>query len=118
MVKDTSDKRVQLDFEIDSSNGGGIQTHEFTMCIVDDDISDRELAEHVVHDLGLLMVEDIRILNETHGRDLYKAQIGRRETADVGEDGGELRGTHAEPLGKGRGILNACGRRNPAAIGT
>lgn len=58
------DKRLQFDFEIDFTNGGGIQGQEFRLDIEGDDISDQELAEYIVEDMRLLMVGEVRILNK------------------------------------------------------
>ncbi len=60
----TTDKRVKFDFEVDFSNGGGIQGQDFRLDIDGDDISDEALAEYVVRDMRLLMVGDMRILNK------------------------------------------------------
>ena len=73
------DKRVKFDFEIDFSNGGGIQGQDFRLDIDGDDISDGDLAEYIVTDMRLLMVGEVRILNkqiitETHKRPLPKPQ--------------------------------------------
>ncbi|KKI90006.1 cyclase [Bacillus sp. SA1-12] len=67
------DKRVLFDFEIEFTNGGGIQGQEFRLDIDGDDISDEELAKYIVEDMRLLMVGNVRILNkkiinETHKR--------------------------------------------------
>ncbi|HZX89009.1 MAG TPA: cyclase family protein [Rudaea sp.] len=56
--------RVQFDFEIDFSNGGGIQGRDFRLDIAGDDISDRELADYLVADMRLLMVGAVRIHNK------------------------------------------------------
>ena len=56
--------RVQFDFEIDFSNGGGIQAQDFRLDIAGDDISDKELADYIVADMRLLMVGAVRILNK------------------------------------------------------
>ena len=69
------DKRVKFDFEIDFTNGGGIQGQDFRLDIDGDDISDKELAEYLVKDMRLLMVGEVRILNkeiitEKHKRDI------------------------------------------------
>jgi arylformamidase len=56
--------RVQFDFEIDFSNGGGIQGRDFRLDIASDDISDRDLADYLVADLRLLMVGAVRIHNK------------------------------------------------------
>lgn len=60
----TTDKRVQFDFEIDFSNGGGIQGQGFRLDIDGDDIGDAALADTIVRDLRLLMVGAVRILNK------------------------------------------------------
>jgi arylformamidase len=56
--------RVQFDFEIDFSNGGGIQGQGFRLDIDGDDIADEALAAYVIRDLRLLMVGAVRILNK------------------------------------------------------
>ncbi|WP_165996134.1 cyclase [Bacillus sp. Cs-700] len=58
------DKRVQFDFEIEFTNGGGIQGQEFRLDIDEDDITDKELAKYIVEDMRLLMVGEVRILNK------------------------------------------------------
>jgi hypothetical protein len=58
------DRRVLFDFEIEFTNGGGIQGQEFRLDIEGDDISDEELAKYVVEDMRLLMVGKVRILNK------------------------------------------------------
>ncbi|GGA48983.1 cyclase [Psychrobacillus lasiicapitis] len=58
------DKRVQFDFEIDFTNGGGIQGQEFRLDIDGADISDEKLAKYIVEDMRLLMVGEVRILNK------------------------------------------------------
>jgi hypothetical protein len=58
------DKRVLFDFEIEFTNGGGIQGQEFRLDIDGDDISDEVLARYIVEDMRLLMVGDVRILNK------------------------------------------------------
>ena len=58
------DKRVKFDFEIDFTNGGGIQGQDFRLDIEGDDISDEDLAAYIVKDMRLLMVGDVRILNK------------------------------------------------------
>lgn len=58
------DKRVQFDFEIDFTNGGGLQGQDFRLDIHGDDISDDELAKYIIEDMRLLMVGKVRILNK------------------------------------------------------
>ena len=54
--------RVLFDFEIDFSNGGGLQGQGFRLDIEGEDIDDLALAELIVRDLRLLMVGSVRIL--------------------------------------------------------
>lgn len=58
------EKRVCFDFEIEFSNGGGIQGQGFRLDIEGDDIDDDALAEYIVRDMRLLMVGAVRILNK------------------------------------------------------
>ena len=57
-------KRVVFDFEIDFSNGGGLQGQEFRLDIDGDDIADAGLTDYIVNDLRLLMVARVRILHK------------------------------------------------------
>jgi hypothetical protein len=60
----TTDRRVQFDFEVDFSNGGGLQGQDFRLDIEGEDISEEVLARYIVQDMRLLMVEEVRILNK------------------------------------------------------
>jgi hypothetical protein len=60
----TTDRRVNFDFEVDFSNGGGLQGQDFRLDIEGEDISDEELARYLVEDMRLLMVNEVRILNK------------------------------------------------------
>ncbi|WP_211368459.1 cyclase [Pseudoxanthomonas gei] len=57
-------KRVVFDFEIDFSNGGGLQGQQFRLDIEGDDIADAALAGYLVDELRLLMVGAVRIANK------------------------------------------------------
>lgn len=59
-----TEKRVSFDFEIDFSNGGGIQGQGFRLDIEGEDISDDALAAYIIRDMRLLMVGSVRILNK------------------------------------------------------
>ncbi len=59
---DASPHRVVFDFEIEFSNGGGLQGQDFRLDIEGDDIDDAALADYLVRDLRLLMVAQVRIL--------------------------------------------------------
>ena len=72
-------KRVKFDFEIDFTNGGGVQGQDFRLDIDGDDIADKTLADYIVKDMQLLMVGEVRILNkqiitEEHKRQAVKPQ--------------------------------------------
>jgi hypothetical protein len=76
LIGDPMDKRVKFDFEIDFSNGGGLQGQEFRLDIPGDDISDEELAEYIVKDMRLLMVKEVRILKKEIITEEHKRQPG------------------------------------------
>ena len=87
--------RVRFDFEIEFSNGGGIQGQDFRLDIAGNDITDAELVDYVVRDLRLLMVGKARILNkeiivEPHKRKADPAERPQRVYVDLShviEDG-------------------------------
>jgi kynurenine formamidase len=89
------DKRVKFDFEIDFTNGGGLQGRDFRLDIRGEDISDEELAGLLVGDMRLLMVGAVRILNkeivvEKHKRGREKGPPGQVTFVDLShviEDG-------------------------------
>jgi hypothetical protein len=61
-------RRINLlqgwDFEVDFSNGGGLQGQDFRLDIEGEDISEEELRRYLVEDMRLLMVQEVRILNK------------------------------------------------------
>ena len=64
MEEHTTHRRVKFDFEVDFSNGGGLQGQDFRLDIEGEDISDEELSRYLVEDMRLLMVQEVRILNK------------------------------------------------------
>jgi arylformamidase len=87
----TQDRRVEFDFEVDFSNGGGIQGQGFRLDIDGDDIEDADLAAYVVRDMRLLMVGEVRILNRRIIREPHKRTRAsgptRIDLSHVVEDG-------------------------------
>ena len=81
-----SDKRVCFDFEVEFSNGGGIQGQDFRLDIDGDDITDDALAAHIIADLRLLMVGTVRILNKRIIEERHKraARAVRPPVANTG----------------------------------
>jgi arylformamidase len=73
-----SDKRVKFDFEIDFSNGGGIQGQDFRLDIDGEDIDERTLADYIVADMRLLMVGAVRILNKQILTEAHKRTDGKK----------------------------------------
>lgn len=69
-----AEKRVQFDFEITFTNGGGIQGQGFRLDIAGDDISDRQLTDALIKDLRLLMVGEVQILNKAIILEPHKRQ--------------------------------------------
>jgi arylformamidase len=59
-----TEKRAQFDFEIYFTNGGSIKGHDFRLDIAGDEITDKELADYLIKDLGLLMAGETKILNK------------------------------------------------------
>ena len=57
-------KRVQFDFTMTFTNGGGIQGQGFRLDIDGDTIADRDIADYLVQDMHLLMVGEVLILNK------------------------------------------------------
>jgi arylformamidase len=88
---ESRDRRVQFDFEVDFSNGGGIQGQGFRLDIDGDDIEDADLAAYIVRDMRLLMVGEVRILNRRIIRERHKraraAGPTRIDLSHVVEDG-------------------------------
>ena len=88
---ETEDRRVQFDFEVDFSNGGGIQGQGFRLDIDGDDIEDADLASYIVRDMRLLMVGEVRILNRRIIREPHKRARAsgptRIDLSHVVEDG-------------------------------
>ena len=72
-------KRVKFDFEIDFTNGGGLQGQGFRLDIDGEDISDEQLAEYLVRDMRLLMVGAVRILNKEIIFEAHKRKPGESE---------------------------------------
>jgi len=66
------DRRVVFDFEIEFTNGGGIQGQDFRLDIEGEEISDKELADYIVNDLQLLMVGKVNILNKHYINEKHK----------------------------------------------
>jgi kynurenine formamidase len=58
------EKRAVFDFTVSFSNGGGLQGEGFRLDIPGDDIADDELADYLIRDLRLLLVQNVRILNK------------------------------------------------------
>lgn len=82
----TPQRRVVFDFEIDFSNGGGLQGQEFRLDWHDDarsaeDVADAVLAAAIVRDLRLLMVGEVRILRKRLIEEAHKRPAAERGEA-------------------------------------
>lgn len=66
------DKRVVFDFEVEFTNGGGIQGQDFRLDIDQETITDKELADYIVQDLRLLMTGKVNILNKFYINEKHK----------------------------------------------
>jgi kynurenine formamidase len=70
-----TDQRIEFDFELEFTNGGGLSGTGFRLDVPSADVSDDWLADALVRDLRLLMVGPVRISNrrvieEPHKRGL------------------------------------------------
>jgi arylformamidase len=81
----SAEKRVKFDFEVTFSNGGGVQGQGFRLDIDGDDIDDAALADYIVRDLRLLMVDSVRILNKEIIAEPHK-RSGVTTLADTGAE--------------------------------
>jgi kynurenine formamidase len=79
------EKRVQFDFDIDFSNGGGLTGRAFRLDIDGDDIADAALADAIVRDLRLLMVGAVRIRNKTIVAEPHKRDSARTDATKEGQ---------------------------------
>lgn len=77
------EKRVQFDFELEFTNGGGLQGQGFRLDIEGDTISDEELAMYIVRDLRLLMVGKVRILRKEIFTEKHKRHSDNKQATGV-----------------------------------
>ncbi|EPJ53094.1 MAG: hypothetical protein OFPI_11770 [Osedax symbiont Rs2] len=76
MTENKFEHRVLFDFEIDFSNGGGIQGQGFRLDIENSQINDKTLANYIIDDMRLLMVAEVRILNKQIILEGHKRLVG------------------------------------------
>ena len=80
------DRRVCFDFEVEFTNGGGLQGQDFRLDIAGSDISDEALAEGLIKDLGLLMVGKVQISNKRIITERHKRSGALASSSDVGKN--------------------------------
>ena len=80
-----TDRRACFDFEVDFSNGGGIQGQGFRLDIDGDDIDDDALAAYIIQDLRLLMVGEVRILNKRIIEERHKRATSVVDADEAGD---------------------------------
>jgi arylformamidase len=78
--------RVVFDFNIEFTNGGGMQGQDFRLDIEGNEISDAFLADYVVKDLRLLMVGKVNILNKKYIREAHKRTITEQTLIDLSHE--------------------------------
>lgn len=74
------EQRVVFDFEVEFTNGGGIQGQDFRLDIEGETVSDEFLISHLIADLRLLMVGKVTILNKYYIQEKHKRKAVRKET--------------------------------------
>ncbi len=75
-MSESDEHRVEFDFELSFSNGGGIQGQGFRRDIAGDEISDEDLIAQFVDEHRLLLVEEMRILRKRILREPHKRTDG------------------------------------------
>ncbi len=75
------DYRAELDFEITFANGGSLRGREFRIDIAHPGMTEEELAEALVRDLGVLTAQSVDI----HSRQVMRARHLRPEPATATE---------------------------------
>ena len=73
-----AEHRALLDFEIDFTNGGGIQGTGYRLDIPTPDTSDAEVGVLLVRELGLLMVGEVRITARSTVVEPHRRRPGAR----------------------------------------
>ncbi|WP_205849225.1 hypothetical protein [Natronospirillum operosum] len=69
-----ADKRVKFDFTVHFTNGGSLSAQDFRLDIPGDDISDDQLAAHLIQDMRLLMAGQVDISNKEIIAEPHKRQ--------------------------------------------
>jgi arylformamidase len=69
------DRRVAFDFDIEFTNGGGLQGQDFRLDVPAEDVTDAWIGDALVRDLRLLMVGDVRIRNRRTLEEPHKRGI-------------------------------------------
>jgi hypothetical protein len=76
------EKRVTFDFEITFTNGGSLSGLDFRLDLAGDEIEEATLADYLVCDMRLLMVDEVRIRNKRVVAEAHKrTSTDRREQA-------------------------------------
>src|SRR5512140_58404 len=73
--------RTAFDFEVRFTNGGDLVGHDFRMDIPGDEVTDAWIADALVRDLRLLMVDAVRISNRRTFAEAHKRGVGRPSDA-------------------------------------
>lgn len=82
--------RVQFDADVTFLNGGGIRVWEFRLDAPGPDVTDGEVAEMLVHELGLLMVDRLTVTARTTIEEPHKGL--RRDAAPAPDAPRRVRG--------------------------
>ena len=108
------DRRVAFDFEIEFTNGGGLQGQDFRLDVPGEDVTDGWIGDALVRDLRLLMVGDVRI--QTGGSS--RSRTSGESTGGVGRRGDGRATTRRPQPSDRRGhddVPRAPGARDQAA---
>ncbi len=104
--QNTPEKRAVFDFEVDFSNGGGIQGQGFRLDIEGDAVSDEALAGYIVRDLRLLMVGEVRIFNKRIVAEPHKRVTALTEPLGAEGDAPNVLGGSDTPPSEGHNFVD------------
>jgi kynurenine formamidase len=104
--QNTPEKRAVFDFEVDFSNGGGIQGQGFRLDIEGDAVSDEALAGYIVRDLRLLMVGEVRIFNKRIVAEPHKRVPAPTEPLSAEDEATNALGGSDTPPSEGRNFVD------------
>jgi arylformamidase len=82
--------RVEFDAQVDFTNGGGLHARGFRLDVAGPDLSDEDVADLWLRQLGLLMAGRVTVLGKRFIRERHKGLRGQAARPDGDAGGGRL----------------------------